>query len=177
MLFAAGEPLEISRLAQALSMPSDEVRNCCRNISQALESDDFPLELLFLDSCVQLCTSGKYAADIRSALSVARNVPLSQAAFETLAVIAYNQPATRALIEQVRGVDSSSVVSSLCDKGLIEEAGRLDLPGRPVAYRTTPSFLRCFGLSSLDDLPSIESSAPEAEDDIAVEQLELYPSD
>ena len=90
-------------------------------------------------------------------LDTRRSVPLGPAAMETLTVIAYNQPVSRAFIEQVRGVDSSSSVSGLLEKGLIEEAGRLDLPGRPVAFRTTDVFLRCFGLSSLDDLPPIHS--------------------
>ena len=91
-----------------------------------------------------------------------RSIPLGPAAMETLTVIAYNQPVSRAFIEQVRGVDSSSSVSGLLEKGLIEEAGRLDLPGRPVAFRTTDVFLRCFGLSSLEDLPPVRGTESEA---------------
>ena len=98
---------------------------------------------------------------IRRLLDARRAVPLGPAAMETLTVIAYNQPVSRAFIEQVRGVDSSSSVTSLLEKGLIEEAGRLDLPGRPVSFRTTDVFLRCFGLSSLADLPPVHSAEDE----------------
>ena len=98
----------------------------------------------------------------RSRTSPRRSIPLGPAAMETLTVIAYNQPVSRAFIEQVRGVDSSSSVSGLLEKGLIEEAGRLDLPGRPVAFRTTDVFLRCFGLSSLEDLPPVRGTESEA---------------
>mgnify|MGYP003234646274 CR=1 FL=1 len=104
-------------------------------------------------------------ASVESALEVLdtrRSIPLGPAAMETLTVIAYNQPVSRAFIEQVRGVDSSSSVSGLLEKGLIEEAGRLDLPGRPVAFRTTDVFLRCFGLSSLEDLPPVRGTESEA---------------
>ena len=117
--------------------------------------EDTPFILLELDQCYQMATRAEYAQVIRQALEVKNNTPLSQAALEVLAVIAYNQPVSRAFIEQVRGVDSSSSVSGLLQKGLIEEAGRLDLPGHPVSFRTTDVFLRCFGLSSLADLPPV----------------------
>ena len=113
--------------------------------------------LLHLNTHWQLATKADFAECVRRVMDTRRSAPLGPAAMETLTVIAYNQPVSRAFIEQVRGVDSSSSVSSLLEKGLIEEAGRLDLPGRPVAFRTTDVFLRCFGLSSLDDLPPIHS--------------------
>ena len=114
-----------------------------------------PAALLQLGGHWQLATKNEYGPWVRRALETRRAAPLSNAALETLTVIAYNQPVSRAFIEQVRGVDSSSSVSGLLEKGLIEEAGRLDLPGRPVSFRTTDHFLRVFGLSSLDDLPPI----------------------
>ena len=119
--------------------------------------EDSGLCLLHLNTHWQLATKADFAECVRRVMDTRRSAPLGPAAMETLTVIAYNQPVSRAFIEQVRGVDSSSSVSSLLEKGLIEEAGRLDLPGRPVAFRTTDVFLRCFGLSSLDDLPPIHS--------------------
>ena len=117
--------------------------------------EDSGLCLLHLDTRWQLATRTEWADCIRRLLDARRSVPLGPAAMETLTVIAYNQPVSRAFIEQVRGVDSSSSVSGLLQKGLIEEAGRLDLPGHPVSFRTTDVFLRCFGLSSLADLPPV----------------------
>ena len=114
-----------------------------------------------VDTRWQLSTKAEWADCIRRLLDARRAVPLGPAAMETLTVIAYNQPVSRAFIEQVRGVDSSSSVTSLLEKGLIEEAGRLDLPGRPVSFRTTDVFLRCFGLSSLADLPPVHSAEDE----------------
>ena len=121
------------------------------------------LTLLRLGDHWQLATKNEYGDYVRRTLETKRAAPLSQAALETLTVIAYNQPVSRAFIEQVRGVDSSSSVASLLEKGLIEEAGRLDLPGRPVSFRTTDHFLRVFGLSSLDGLPPIHTPEEEKE--------------
>ena len=115
----------------------------------------------------QLCTRQEYAENIRSVLDMKRNVPLSSAAFEVLAVVAYNQPVTKAYVEQVRGVDCSGVISTLCQKGLVEEKGRLDLPGRPLLYGTTPEFLKCFCIESLSELPELperEEKEHEAEE-------------
>ena len=100
-------------------------------------------------------TQEELASYVKAALDSHRQTPLSQAALECLAVIAYNQPVTKGFVEQIRGIDSSGVVNTLVEKGLIEEAGRLELPGRPIAYRTTDTFLRCFGLKSIDDLPPL----------------------
>ena len=112
---------------------------------------------------------GRICAGHPAALEVKNNTPLSQAALEVLAIIAYNQPVSRAFIEQVRGVDSSSTVSKLMERGLIEEAGRLDLPGKPVAFRVTDTFLRVFGLGSLADLPPLHD-APQKEEELPVQQ-------
>lgn len=167
ILFAAGEPLEGARLGEAIGLGEEEVRDYAAGISAWLEDVEFPLELRRLVTAYQLCTRPVYAGEIRRALELRRNTPLTPAALEVLAIIAYNQPVTRGFVEQVRGVDSSSVVTSLVEKGLVEEAGRLELPGRPIAYRTTPVFLRCFGLESLDHLPDVTGSGedPPPEED------------
>lgn len=157
MLFAYAEPIGADKLAQALQMPVSSVEPVLEELRTRYASEDSGLCLLHLNTHWQLATKADFAEPIRRVLDTRRSVPLGPAAMETLTVIAYNQPVSRAFIEQVRGVDSSSSVSGLLEKGLIEEAGRLDLPGRPVAFRTTDVFLRCFGLSSLDDLPPIHS--------------------
>lgn len=173
VLFAAGEPLEGARLAEAIGLGEKEVREQAAGISSWLEETGFPLELRRLDRSYQLCTRPVYAGEIRRALELRRNTPLTPAALEVLAIIAYNQPVTRGFVEQVRGVDSSSVVTSLVEKGLVEEAGRLELPGRPVAFRTTPAFLRCFGLGSLDELPDVGGGEDAPAPPVAEEQLAL----
>ena len=160
ILFAAGDPLETDRLAEALALSHAEAAEQCVLLQDRLAESGLPLELRRLENSWQLCTVSGYDTVIRTALELRSNTPLSNAAMEVLAVIAYNQPVTRSFIEQVRGVDSSSSVSGLLEKGLIEEAGRLDLPGRPVSFRTTDTFLRVFGLSSLADLPPVHSDAP-----------------
>jgi len=168
ILFAAGEPLDAARMGEAIGLSPEEVGTYAAGISAWLEEGELPLELRRLDGSYQLCTRAAYAGDIRRALELRRNTPLTPAALEVLAIIAYNQPVTRGFVEQVRGVDSSSVVASLVDKGLVEEAGRLELPGRPISYRTTAAFLRCFSLGSLDELPDVtgeEQAPPEEEDD------------
>ena len=157
MLFAYAEPIGADKLAQALQMPVSSVESVLEELRTRYAREDSGLCLLHLNTHWQLATKADFAELVRRVLDTRRSVPLGPAAMETLTVIAYNQPVSRAFIEQVRGVDSSSSVSGLLEKGLIEEAGRLDLPGRPVAFRTTDAFLRCFGLSSLDDLPPIHS--------------------
>ena len=158
MLFAYAEPIGADKLAQALQMPVSSVEPVLEELRTRYAREDSGLCLLHLNTHWQLATKADFAEPVRRVLDTRRSVPLGPAAMETLTVIAYNQPVSRAFIEQVRGVDSSSSVSGLLEKGLIEEAGRLDLPGRPVAFRTTDVFLRCFGLSGLDDLPPIHSS-------------------
>ena len=111
--------------------------------------------LCYADSA-QLCTAGEYAAQVKKALGITKTLTLSQSALEVLAVIAYNQPATRAYVEQIRGVDSGYAVSVLMDRGLIETRGRLDAPGKPNLYGTTDAFLRLFGIDSLDELPPLD---------------------
>jgi segregation and condensation protein B len=154
MLFACGDPIGADKLAQAVQLPQSSVDAALETLHTRYQQEDSGLCLR------QLATKTQWADCVRRVLDSRRAVPLGPAAMETLTVIAYNQPVSRAFIEQVRGVDSSSSVSGLLEKGLIEEAGRLDLPGRPVSFRTTDTFLRVFGLSSLADLPPVHSDAP-----------------
>lgn len=161
MLFAAADPISADKLAQTVQLPQTSVENALEELRTRYEREDSGLCLLHLDTRWQLATKTQFAGCIRRLLDARKSVPLGPAAMETLTVIAYNQPVSRAFIEQVRGVDSSSTVSSLLEKGLIEEAGRLDLPGRPVSFKTTDVFLRSFGLSSLADLPPVHSENAE----------------
>lgn len=175
ILFASGEPVEASRIAQALELDTDTVTGALWELSRSLDDRGSGICLLRLGSKYQLCSRTEYAQQVRSVLDIKKNAPLSPAAFEVLAVVAYNQPVTKAYIEQIRGVDCSGVVATLCQKGLLEEKGRLDLPGRPLLYGTTPDFLRCFCLSSLADLPELPEkpeNEPERDDEIDNEQGE-----
>lgn len=155
ILFASGEPLESARIAEALEMKIDDVNSALWELGRLLDERQSGICLLRLGSKYQLCSRVEYAQYIRSVLEIKKNTPLSNAALEVLAIVAYNQPVTKAYIEQIRGVDCSGVVSTLCQKGLLEEKGRLDLPGKPLLYGTTPDFLRCFCLTSLADLPEL----------------------
>lgn len=160
ILFASGEPVELERIAEALEIEPEVCEQIILNLSAKLDEQNSGICVLKLDNMYQLSSRTEYAEVIRDVLELRKNTPLSQAAFEVLAVVAYNQPVTKSFIEQVRGVDCSGVISTLCQKKLIEEKGRLDLPGRPLVYGTTPDFLRCFSISSLDELPAI-SEKPE----------------
>lgn len=166
ILFASGEPVEAVRIAEALELETEVVTGALWELQQALDERQSGICLLKLGSKYQLCSRVEYAQQVRSVLDIKKNTPLSPAAFEVLAVVAYNQPVTKAYIEQIRGVDCSGVVSTLCQRGLLEEKGRLDLPGRPLLYGTTPDFLRCFCLTSLADLPELpEKTETDAEHD------------
>lgn len=157
ILFAAGEPVEIEKFSEIFEINNETVENIMDMLSVKLDESGSAIKLVRLDFCYQLCTRKEYAENIRAVLDLRRKAPLSQAALEVLAVIAYNQPVTKAYVEQVRGVDCSGVVSTLVEKGLLEEKGRLELPGRPLLYGTTANFLRCFGLKNLDELPDVPS--------------------
>lgn len=175
ILFASGEPVEVSRIAQVLELEPDVVSGALWELSRSLDDRGSGVCLLRLGSKYQLCSRVEYAQQVRNVLDIKKNAPLSPAAFEVLAVVAYNQPVTKAYIEQIRGVDCSGVVATLCQKGLLEEKGRLDLPGRPLLYGTTPDFLRCFCLSSLSDLPELPERTEadmETDDEIDNEQGE-----
>lgn len=157
-LFAYGGALPLGRLAEAIGADEKDIPRILEAMKPRYEGT--ALELLRLDDCAELVTRAEYAEVVRNTLDIRRNQPLSRAALEVLAIIAYNQPATRSLVDKVRGVESPSVILSLCDKGLIEEKGRLDAPGRPMLYGTTPLFLRTFGLEHIDEL----DEAPELAD-------------
>ena len=157
VLFASGEPLDVEKTAKILLVDKETLEECLVALQEEYKSDDHGIELLNLNGKYQFATKEEYAVQIRDVLSIKKNTPLSTAAFEVLAIVAYNQPVTKAFIEQVRGVDCSGVISTLCQRNLIEEHGRLDLPGRPLLYCTTDNFLRCFEMSSLDELPELPS--------------------
>ena len=160
ILFAAGEPLEVDRLAEALELEPEQAGELIGELSARLEHRGGGVCLLRLGDKVQLCTRPEYADVVRAALERGRTQPLTPAALEVLAVVSYHQPVTRAYIEQVRGVDCGHVISGLCQKRLLEEKGRLDLPGRPLLYGTTEEFLKCFCMETLDELPQL----PEGEE-------------
>ncbi len=179
ILFASGEPVEATRIAEALELEPEVVTGALWELARSLDERGSGICLLRLGSKYQLCSRVEYAQQVRSVLDIKKNAPLSPAAFEVLAVVAYNQPVTKAYIEQIRGVDCSGVVATLCQKGLLEEKGRLDLPGRPLLYGTTPDFLRCFCLSSLADLPELPEkpeTEQEQDDEIDNEQGEQIRS-
>lgn len=155
ILFSSGEPVETEKIAQALEIEFDTVHKLIDNLSVQYDDRQSGLQIIKLGDKYQMITRSDFSEYVRRVLEVKKNAPLSQAAFEVLAVVAYNQPVTKAFVEQVRGVDCSGVVNTLCQKGLLEEKGRLDLPGRPLLYGTTDEFLRCFSVSSLDELPSL----------------------
>ena len=159
VLFAAGEPLELDRLAEALEIDPEQASELAEELALRLERRGGGVCLLRMGSQAQLCTRPEFADTVRAALERGRGAPLSPAAFEVLAVAAYHQPVTKAYIEQVRGVDCHHIVSSLCQKRLLEERGRLDLPGRPLLYGTTAEFLKCFCMESLDELPQLPGDA------------------
>lgn len=166
MLFAHGEPVEAVRLADAMRVSEQQMLDLLRTLQQRYDEQESGVALLeFEGGRWQMATRPYYGEMVKRILDTRRNAPLSPAALEVLAVIAYNQPVSRSFIEQVRGVDSSSTVTKLLERGLIEEAGRLDLPGRPVAFRITDTFLRVFGLGSLADLPPLH------EEETPLEQL------
>ena len=156
ILFAAGERVEVSRLAFALETDEKDVIQAADSLADQLSFDRRGIRILKLDSGYQMVSSGEMADYVTKALETRKPPKLSASQLEALTIIAYYQPATKAMVEQIRGVDSSYSISALLNKHLIEEAGRLNVPGRPIQYKTTPDFLRTFGISSLEELPEIE---------------------
>ena len=156
ILFAAGERIEISRLAATLEVDSDEIVAATDALADTLAFNRRGIRILRLEDGYQMVSSGEMADFVTRALETRKPPKLSSSQLEALTIIAYYQPATKAMVEQIRGVDCSYSISALLNKKLIEEAGRLNVPGRPIQYRTTPDFLRTFAISSLEDLPEIE---------------------
>lgn len=158
ILFASGASVPVSRVATALELSEKETKKQMDALMDEYAAADRGITIIKLDDAYQMVSCEEYAPQIRTVMDLRRNIPLSQAAMEVLAVVAYNQPVTKAFIEQVRGVDCSGVIGSLTAKDLIEEKGRLELPGRPLIYGTTENFLRCFSISDLSELPEIPAS-------------------
>lgn len=155
ILFAAGEPVKAAKLAVVLDRTVDEVEAAAIELKEEYNRDRRGFMIIDISEGYQICSRPEYYTYIREILGEQRNQPLSNAAMEALAIIAYKQPVTRGMVEKVRGVNSDGCVNRLYERGLIEEAGRLDAPGRPILYRTTDTFLRCFGLRTPKDLPPI----------------------
>lgn len=169
VLFANGEPIELDKLAAAVEIETDTVERIIERLNDKYTEQKSAFTIGKLDGSYQMMTRPEFSRYIKAAMETRRQAALSPAAMETLAVVAYNQPVTRGFVDRVRGVDSSGVVRSLVERDLLEEHGRLnDVPGHPIAYRTTDNFLRCFGLNSLNDLPAI----PNSTDQIDLEEYE-----
>ena len=177
ILFAAGERIELSRLAMTLEADEADVQAAADALADELAFNRRGIRILRLENGYQMVSSGEMADYVTKALETRKPPKLSASQLEALTIIAYYQPATKAMVEQLRGVDSSYSISALLNKKLIEDAGRLNVPGRPIQYKTTPDFLRTFGLSSLEELPPIEKvdlSEPVAvQDDPDQQQITL----
>ena len=155
ILFAAGDSVPIARLSLILEVYEGEIENAAAALAEKYVSEGRGIRILRLDDKLQMCSAPEYASYISKALEQRKPPMLSQSALETLAVVAYFQPVTRAYIDQVRGVDSSYTVGVLTQRGLIEPCGKLDVPGRPAVFRTTDVFLRTMGISELSQLPEL----------------------
>lgn len=161
ILFAAGDPVPLKRLQSVLEIDYDEINGALTRLSDFYSFSRRGIALVRLEESVQLCSRSEYGDYVRKMLETRRAPTLTPTALEVLSIIAYRQPVTRLQIETIRGADSSYTVASLAEKGLIEECGRLDVPGRPHLYRTTYNFLRSFGLESIDDLPDLDAEIGE----------------
>lgn len=155
IIFSSGDPIEAEKIAEAGQIEKSIVDRLVKLLNDKYQSSGSALQIVKLEDSYQMTTKTEYAPFVKIALETKKNSALSQAALEALTIVAYNQPVTKSFVEQVRGVDSSGVINALVEKELLEEAGRLDLPGRPVAYRTTANFLRCFKLESIEELPPL----------------------
>lgn len=168
VMFAYGDPITIEKLSEATGVDEETAVKLVDRLEQQYNVRESGLRILRINNGFQISARTEFADSIKKALETKKQQPLSQAAMETLAIVAYNQPVTNAFVEQVRGIDSSSVMRNLVERGLLEEAGRLDLPGRPISYRTTDTFLRCFGLSRIEELPPL----PDREGQLDFDELE-----
>ncbi len=158
VLFAYAEPISISRLSEILRISTSECKKYLNDFSKELDmANNRGLSLVFLDDSVQLVSKKECEGYIKEAIEEKNNYILTPVSMEVLSIIAYNQPVTKGFIEKIRGTNSNGIVNSLVEKNLIEEAGRLDIPGKPISYRTTKTFLRTFGLNNLNQLPPLEN--------------------
>lgn len=176
VLFAAGDVVKAPKLAVALDGDLEEIKTAVEELKKEYDRDKRGFSIIELDDGYQICSRPIYYKYIQDILGEQRNQTLSNAAMETLAIIAYKQPITRSQIEYIRGVNSDGCVNRLYERGLIEEAGRLDAPGRPILYVTTQNFLRCFGLKTPQELPPLVLEKPDTEqldiDDVYSEKSE-----
>ena len=172
VLFAAGDSVSEGKLCAVLQTEKQTLRTTAQNLADYYDFNRRGLKLLRLDDRYQLASRADYAQMVRSALETRKPQNLTPAALEVLAIVAYKQPVTKIYIEQVRGVDSTYTLSSLVDKGLVEDCGRLDVPGRPILYQTTEVFLRSFGLSSVNQLPALESFGEQDPQQMTLSELE-----
>ena len=163
ILFASGEPVKEDRICTALELDRPTAQKVLQSLMDHYAYERRGVRLLHMEDAWQLCSAPEYADVIRQAFEIRKPAKLSQPALEVLTIIAYYQPTTRAYVDQIRGVDSAYTVGLLLNRGLIEEAGRLQVPGRPHLYRTTKKFLRAFHLTSLDDLPEMPDLAGEGQ--------------
>lgn len=163
-MFSLGEAVEIEKLAEALEVREDEVSEAVKTLSKKYEKEARGIKIIEIENSVQMCSNPEYFEGIKRVTQIKKQSGLSSAALETLSIIAYNQPVTKATIDFIRGVDCTYSVARLMERGFIDELGRAETPGRPILYGTTMEFLRCFGLKSLDDLPPLpEKEIPEEE--------------
>ena len=177
ILFASGEPVSIERICMATELDRPTAEQVLRRLGDYYAYERRGIRLVQMDESYQLCSSPDYADTIRRAFEIRKSAKLSQPALEVLTIIAYYQPTTRAYVDQVRGVDSSYTMSLLLERGMIEECGRLQVPGRPHLYRTTKKFLRDFHLSSLEELPELPGLETEGQLRLTEDGTILDPHD
>lgn len=175
VLFAAGDAVPVERLVAALETSREALLDAAAALENLYDFENRGIMLLRLEDKLQLCSRPLYAEAARRVTESRKPPSLSAAALEVLTIVAYRQPVTRAFIDQLRGVDSGGTVAGLLEKGLIEEAGRLDVPGRPMLFRTTEAFLRTFGLSGLEELPALPALEENEQMEIDVDQVPDQP--
>ncbi|MGL5972903.1 MAG: SMC-Scp complex subunit ScpB [Oscillospiraceae bacterium] len=171
ILFSSGDCVTINKLSEILGVDNISIVNATNELIYFYKETS--IEIIKIDDGYQMCTKKEYFQYIAEYLKLKKNTPLSTSALEVLAIVAYNEQVTKSFIEQIRGIDSNTVVNNLIDKNLLKEGGRLDLPGRPMSYKITSNFLRCFNLTTLKDLPSIKDYQGVVGNDTLDNQLSL----
>ena len=157
ILFSIGEPVSKKRISEILDIDEEQIDSIIDKIIEKFSDNNSGIKIIKLKDKYQMCSKSEYSQYIRQLLNINNNSSLSSSAMEVLAVIAYNQPVTKSFIENIRGISCARIINNLIDKGLIKEKGRLDIPGKPIIYETTDNFLRCFGISSIEELPKPET--------------------